>query len=351
MRGLLPALALSAALCGCAGVPGWVVPVLPPYESFVTLPRPLSLAEGQSYDCGAEALHAVLAYHGRPEPFETVRAELLLPGVEGTFPPTLAAAARRRGLRVNPVEGTYEALRAAIDAGRPAIAMVHIRGRIRHYLVAIGYHPDREWAVFEFYGGRKWLFTRAQLDRAWEPCGRLMLEFEPDPVGAMLDRARALEADGRLEEALALYRRVDPPTPESRLGAGNCLALSGDLAGARAEYEAAYAQGLRDPELLNNLADVRLGLSAEPAGALALAEEAVAGYRLALVAEATEIGRAIAARKLALALGTLGSARLAAGDTVGARACFEESLALIGEEGDPELRARRQAQIQECRTR
>jgi tetratricopeptide (TPR) repeat protein len=349
MRFLLPALWLLAALAGCAGVPGWVLPVLPAYEPFVTLPRPLALAEGETYDCGAEALHAVMAYHGRIEPFEAVRAELLLPGVQGTFPPTLAAAARRRGVRARPVEGSFEALRAAVDAGRPAVAMLHIRGRIRHYLVAIGYHPEREWAVFEFYGGRKWLFTRSQLERAWEPCGRLMLEFEPDPVGAALERARALEADGRLEEALALYRGVDPPTPESRLGAGNCLALSGDLAGARVEYEAAHAAGLRDPELLNNLADVRLALGG--GGALALAEEAAAGYRASLATETTEIGRAIAARRLALSLGTLGSARLASGDARGARACFEESLALVGEKGDPELRARRLAQIEECRGR
>lgn len=348
MRRLLPAF---VALCGCAGVPGWILPVLPPYEPFVTLAKPIALAEGETYDCGAEALHAVLAYHGRPESFDAIRRELLLPGVEGTFPPTLAGAARRRGLRAKPVEGTYDALRGAIDAGRPPIVMVHIRGRIRHYLVAVGYHPEREWVVFEFYGGRKWLFTRSQLDRAWEPCGRLMLQFEPDPAGALLDRARALEAEGCLEEALALYRSIDPPTPESRLGAGNCLALSGDLIGARAEYEAAHEAGLRDPELLNNLADVRLGLAAEPAVVLPLAGEAVAGYRAALEAETTEIGRAVAARKLALALGTLGSARRAAGDIAGARACFEESLSLLGPKGDAELRARRRAQIEECRDR
>jgi len=322
--------------------------MLPPYDDFATLPAPIRLAEGETYDCGAEALHAVLAYYGLPVPFETIRSELLMPGVEGTFPQKVTAAARAHGLRVRPVEGSYDALRTAVDAGRPAIAMIRIRGTMNHFLVAIGYHASREWAVFEFYKGRKWLFTREQLEEAWEPCGFMQLEFEPDPSGALIERARALEGEGKLNEALAMYRRVDPPTPESRLGAGNCLVQSGDLAGARREYAAAYEAGLRDPELLNNLADVDLALGGK--GALKLAEAAVEGFRAALGRETTGLGRAVASRKLALSLGTLGSARLADGDRAAAKSAFEESMGLLPGSA-AELREKRRRQIEECEKR
>jgi hypothetical protein len=342
-------LLLGFAACR-APAPGRVHGSVPADAGYVTLPRAVRLEAKGTHDCAAVALHAILAFHEHPEELAVLRRELAVPTVEGSFPQQVMQAARERGFRARPVDGSFLAIRREIDAGRPALLMIRVGAERNHFVVATGYQRVRREVVFAHESGGCWILGADELDAAWRPCGHLQITLAPDPGGALLAVARTREADGDHEGALEIYRSVLavlPGDPRARLGAGNCLALTGDAAQARREYLAAYRAGSRDPALLNNLADVSLHLGRDVDRATGWAAAAVAAYRVRLEAATLDLQRAVAARQLAHALGTLGEARLGRDDLTGARRDFEESLALLGDKR-PELRIRRLRQIAYC---
>lgn len=337
-------------LAGCLTYPGKIRPSLPAGENFVMLPRPISLVSGKTYDCGAESFHGVMCYYQQPADFRELADSLTVPGAQGTFPQKLAQVAGARGYEVRTVDGTFQALRESIDAGIPAIVLIRSSSNSNHFLLATGYQPDKELAIFEFFDGWKWIFTKAELEEAWRPCGFLQLEFVLSPQAAKLSKARNLESQGELEEALLLYREIlkdDPGNLYARLGAGNCLVQDGSSREAREEYLLAFEGGLRDPELLNNLADLGLENGVEDDRALGWAEASVAGFETRLDQEASVLGKGIWSRKLVSALGTLGAAQQARGNNAAARQSFLRSLDLLGDR-DAEIRRRRLEQIAAC---
>lgn len=310
----------------------------------------MSLANGDSYDCGAEALQAISQYYGQSIDLETLADELYVPGVDGTFPQRLSQVARQHGFVSRVVEGSAPALRNAIRSGVPAVIMIRIRDQANHYLLPTAYHPDQGWFVFEFYKGFKWIFTEEELEKAWQPCGFMQLEFVPDALAAQRDRARALEELGNSKEAINLYQAILAGTPgdiPSRIGLGNCFAMEGEFSNARREYLLGWDAGSRDPELLNNLADVCLQLGETDARVQNWAQEAVLAYSRLFDLEEPGLKKTLHGRQLALALGTLGSVDLARGEIGAARKSFRQSLDLLGS-NEPELRTRRLEQIAKC---
>lgn len=349
-RSLLVAAVLLGVTACRTPAPGRVRTSLPADAGYVTLSRAVRLENGGPHDCAAAALHAMLAFHEHPTDLAVLRRELAVPAVAGSFPQQVMQAARDRGFRAQPVDGSLAAIRREIDAGLPALLMIRAGEGRNHFVVATGYQPDRREVVFAHASGGAWILGAEELEAVWRPCGHLQISLAPDPAGALLAAALTLEADGDYEGALDVYRRVLavlPDDPRARLGAGNCRALTGDTAQARREYLSAYRAGSRNPALLNNLADVSLHLGRDVDRAAAWADEAVAAYRERLDSTPPGLQRAVATRQLAHALGTLGEARLGRDDLADARRHFEESLTLLGEKR-PALRRRRLRQIAYC---
>lgn len=305
------------------------------------------LTSGGSLDCGAEALHAVMHYHGDGPSLEELSNDLYVPDVEGTFPQLLIQTAHRHGFAARTVEGSPQALMAAIDAGVPPVILARLKPESNHFMIPTGYASQGESFVFAFYHGHQWILTRQELEEIWRPCGFVQMEFVPDPQATLLAQAHLLERGGHVRDALPLYLQVlasSPERVEARLGAGNCLALQGDVAGARAEYLLALESGAQDPELFNNLADVSLSLGDHGEEVLCWATAAVEAFTSQHGQEPSVIHEAVLARKLALALGTLGSVHLARGETSLAHASFQRSLELLPAQ-EVELRRRRLAQL------
>lgn len=319
-------------------------------ENFVRLPHDISLTEGKTYDCGAESLQAILEYYKQPSNFAEIVAALYIPGVQGTFPQKLIQFAKVRGYEVKTVNGSYEALCKAIDAGIPAIVLVRSSGNTNHFLIASAYQTEKELIAFEFYKDSKWLFNRQELQEIWKPCGFLQLEFRPDLLSGQFDRARKLEGEGKTAEAIVLYQEVlqtNPKYLKAQLGLGNCYALEENFEQAKQEYLSALENGLKDPELFNNLAELSREEAENDPRVLAWAEHAVAGFDKKLSEEKSKLGQILWGHKLALSLGTLAAIHQIRGEKEAACESLQRSLALLAEQ-DIDLRQHRLEQLEGC---
>jgi predicted Zn finger-like uncharacterized protein len=139
------------------------------------------------------------------------------------------------------------------------------------------------------------------------------LKANPGEPSLLLARAAALDASGKDDEAIPLYRDAaarDPAAFEPRLGLGRIALERRDLAQARVELAAAVEKGPREPAAHAALAEL-----AAAEGDTGQAEKA---FQAALAADPEYAPAEIGLAKLALVRG----------DTAGARARLERGLAV-----------------------
>lgn len=240
--------------------------------------------------CGAGSLSAVLSYHGEPVTLEELEAALPKGRNNGVLTLDLVLAARRHGYDARLVEGTPELVTRELLEGRPVILMLEVLnapGELRdlyHYIVVDGVEPSAGLVRVQLGDGRQRWTTFERLDRAWRSTRRTALLISPGGPGARtaaqntLRYAVALEAAGRAEEAVALYRALLEDDPGSALlwtNLGNAEASRGETAAAEAAYRRALELDPGNADALNNLAWLLLG-SGRPAEAEELARRAVA---------------------------------------------------------------------------
>jgi Flp pilus assembly protein TadD len=271
--------------------------------------------------CGPGSLALVLRAHG--DPVTARELEAALPDLEGrgVLSLDMLIAARRRGFDAALLAGTAEAVRGELTEGRPAILMLRLldapgaRRDVFHYVVVDGTDAPRGLLRFQFGDGKARWARLESLEDSWTPAGHALLVVRPrGDTDDALARAVALEGQGRLEQAGALYRDVLVVRPESVRAWVN---LGNVLAGLRqpAESEKAYRRALElapdDRDALNNLAWLLL----------------TEGTRL----EEAETLATLAARQPGadrpLALDTLGRIQLARGLCAEAARSFREALA------------------------
>ncbi len=283
-----------------------------------------------------------MAYWGRPASVEELSRAVRDPRLGGIYSTDVPLLARRQGLKAAFGEGSIGRIRAAIDREVPPIVMVASGGSAFHFFILTGYNDRERRVVAEDYDGLKRLIGYDELEELWPPAGRLFLEMEPSKADDFHRQAANLEAEGLTKEAAALYRKalaLEEDHYEARTGLGNCLLAEGKLEDALAEYRRAREANAADPRLLNNLANVLLELKRDAAEAEIASERAVAEFDRLLRAAREEVdrepqpslrmlkGRDLPRleRDLAHGLGTLGQARAANGKHVPAIAAWKAS--------------------------
>ncbi len=240
--------------------------------------------------CGAGSLRVVLGYYGDPASFEELEAALPRGRNDGVLTLDLVLEARRRGYAARMVEGSSELVRRELLDGRPAILMLKVLdapGVARdyyHYIVADGIAPSQDLVRVQFGDETPRWTTFERLDRAWRPTKYTTLLIAPADPAAEAPAARvvryavALEAAGRVEEAVALYRKLLEEAPSALLwtNLGNAEAGREQWALAEAAYRQALALDPVNGDALNNLAWLLLEQGERLPEAEELARRAVA---------------------------------------------------------------------------
>ena len=241
--------------------------------------------------CGPGSLSAVLGYHGEPVSLEELDAALPKGRNGGVVTLDLVLEARRRGYDARLVEGSPELVERELLEGRPVILMLQVlnapgeRRDLFHYIVAEGIEPSRGVVRVQLGDGKVRWTTFERLDRAWRATRRTALLIAPGGPGVRtvaqnsIRYAVALEAAGRADEAVALYRTLIETDPGSTLlwtNLGNAEASRGEAALAEAAYRRALELDPAHADALNNLAWLLLEQGDRLAESEELARRAVA---------------------------------------------------------------------------
>lgn len=343
------------------------------YTSFRVLPRPLTLPRGSvTYDCGPEALSAVLRYYGREIGVEEISRQIYDPQRKGTPSPMLAPLARQLGFAASYSEGSIGRVKEAVDRDVPPIIMVKIADDLFHFFVVSGYSDRERMLLCEDYDANKRAIPYEDVERMWEATQYFYLEITPSTAETEYAIGEEFEGEGRYDDAIAAYRRAvtkDPEHAPSYLGIGNCKLALGRRDEAIEMYEKALQLYPGDPKAANNLAHAlwERGRAEDLPRAREMAEKAVDAYNDRLLTTrrivdsipgqrarspqaADAMRREVVQRlneievELALAFGTLASIRYAMSDYALAVTAWKASYDLLPLAHD-QLRAKRLAMI------
>jgi hypothetical protein len=273
--------------------------------------------------CGPGSLSLVLNANGDPVSEADLANSLPRAPGGGVLSVDLLLAARQRGFDASLVAGDAEAVRREVLDGRPVILLLRLldapgeRKDVYHYTVVDGYDPKRRLFRLQFGDGKARWAELLRLEGSWKAAGHALLLVRPD-LASQLRHGVELEGSGRLDEAVAVYRKVLSAHPDSArawVNLGNCEARRGKPVEAETAYRQALATSPEHPDALNNLAWLLLveGSRMEEAERLA---------SMAAASPGTGTGQ-----DRALAQDTLARVQLARGRCDDAVKTFEKALA------------------------
>lgn len=305
------------------------------------------------YDCGPEALAAVLQYEGDNIPLDQVVSAIYSPERKGTHSLDLLLYARKRGYHASLDRGSLSFLKAHVDQQDPVIIMVEMTAlatAIRpvvelpaqfHFFVVVGYNDNHKSVVCAGYGLSRYLVGYEDLVRAWEKTDFYALTVRKsagkvrstEEASTHYEAGTQHEARGDAGPALEAYTRAleaDPEFALARVGIGNAWMARGDFAMAIKAYEAALDRAPALPSALNNLSWALLDSGSSGERAEALARRAVELYEVQC-AEGERLGMAeeVLSRKrgeFAYSLNTLARALESRGDLRGAVKAWNRSV-------------------------
>lgn len=217
--------------------------------------------------CGPAALATALDASGVVVTPEQLQPMLFIPGRGGSLQPEVLATARRFNRIPYVIDGSFEALTAEIDAGRPVIVLQNLGVSIApqwHYAVVIGYSgPEREFILRSgttkrlLQASRTFASTWARGDH-WGvvllPPGELPADAN---VSRYLQAVASAESAGQFDLAIAAYRsalQYWPDQPLALLGLANSLYATGQFDDAESAYRELLQLDPHNVIGMNNLA-------------------------------------------------------------------------------------------------
>lgn len=132
--------------------------------------------------CGPATLASLLTYWGISSDPRTLKEEIYLRRIRGTFSIDLLLAAQSRGLQVEGFGGTLEQLKAEVAAGHPVVALLNLGWAIfpqGHYVVVTGYDEQRQGLYVHSGLVRDVFVPYAEFLDNWDKTGRWMLRAQP----------------------------------------------------------------------------------------------------------------------------------------------------------------------------
>ncbi len=257
----------GAVLTGCSAT-------LPVEQrmSLPGLPERVELTEVPFYSqddhqCGPASLAMALNWAGARTTPERLVPQIYLPARHGSLQPELLVATRRLGYLGYVLEPGLDSVLLELAAGHPVVVMQN-RGLgwypVWHYAVAVGFDAGHQEVILRSGRQKRHVVSLRVFERTWRRAEYWALVVLPP--GEMPPTARespyiqavlGLEQLGHWRAAALAYRAAVARWPQSlsaRMGLGNSLYATGDLAGAQQAYRQATLDHPTAGVAFNNLA-------------------------------------------------------------------------------------------------
>jgi len=242
----------------------------------------------KDHQCGPAALAMVLDAAGDSVTPADLVGSVFVPAREGSLPPEMLAAVRRRGRLAVELDPDIGAVLTEVAAGNPVVVLQNLSLPIipiRHYSVVVGYDLSREDIFLQSGGQKASSIPLRTFERTWARGQRwAMVALAPDTLpasqqpGQIFAAAAALErvAGGALaaRRAYRVITRKFPRYPQAWIGLGNTAYGQGDLQESADAFRQATELAPDNGDAWNNLATALAALG-QPCDALSAAHKAV----------------------------------------------------------------------------
>jgi hypothetical protein len=219
------------------------------------------------FQCGPAALATVLVTHGIDVTPEALINHVYIPGLQGSLPEEIPAAARRYGMLSYPLAPRLADLLIEVAHDHPVLVFQNLGLRWLpkwHFAVVVGFDLSANELILRSGTRKRWRTSLATFERTWArgkywaqvilPPGEIPHTAEPVRY---LQAVYDLEKSGRQAAALRAYLAGTGHWPDDAhtwLALGNSHYATGDTASAVAAFHTATRIDPTDPAGWNNLA-------------------------------------------------------------------------------------------------
>jgi tetratricopeptide (TPR) repeat protein len=228
----------------------------------------LSLAyfELKDHQCGPAALAMALDAAGVPVTPQDLIGSVFIPAREGSLPPEMLAAARRRSRLAAQLDPQIDAVLAEVAAGTPVIVLQNLSLSILpiwHYAVVSGYDLEHKDILLQSGGQHAGPLALRTFERTWArsqhwaivilPPEQLPVSLLPEQVFAAATALEPIDPAAARQTYRAMTRKYPSYVP-AWIGLGNSAYGQGDLSEAETAFRQATTLDTASGDAWNNLA-------------------------------------------------------------------------------------------------
>jgi tetratricopeptide (TPR) repeat protein len=226
----------------------------------------------KDHQCGPAALAMALDAAGDAVTPQDLVGSVFIPAREGSLPPEMLAAVRRRSRLALQLDPRVDAVLQEVAAGTPVIVLQNISLPIMpiwHYSVVVGYDLEHEDIVLQSGGQRAGSIPLRTFERTWARSQHwAMVALPPDRLPVSQQPTQIFAAAVALERsdpaaALRVYRSMTqrfPDFEQAWIGLGNVAYAQGELRKSAAGFSKAIELDPQSADAWNNLASALAAL-------------------------------------------------------------------------------------------
>jgi tetratricopeptide (TPR) repeat protein len=220
----------------------------------------------KDHQCGPAALAMALDAAGDSVTPSDLVGSVFIPAREGSLPPEMLAAARRRSRLAVELDPNIDAVLAEVASGTPVIVLQNLSLSIFpiwHYSVVVGYDLEHKDIILQSGAQRAAPLALRTFERTWArsqrwaivvlPPDRLPVSQQPMQIFAAATTLERIDAAAARRTYRAITTKF-PDFPQAWIGLGNTAFAQGDLKESTAAFRQATDLDPASADAWNNLA-------------------------------------------------------------------------------------------------